>query len=109
MAITTTQSNNNGQSQMAVFKHVDTATTAAVTVYPGFRPSYVRFENVTDRITMEWFAGMNQGDYLKTIADGTKTLETDDVLTVEVDEGSQASITLSAVGTNDVNIIVATA
>jgi len=42
----------------------------------GFTPRYVRFWNVTDRITIEWHAGMADDTCLKTAAAGTQTLET---------------------------------
>lgn len=100
MALTTTTKNSEGQSRLFTASHLDDAGTSAVSFAPGFRPRYVRVENVTDRIAFEWFDGMALGDYLKTVAAGTKTLETDDVLTVTVAEGSAPAIALSAVGTN---------
>ena len=42
----------------------------------GFTPRYVRFWNVTDRISIEWFEGMAANTCLKTAAAGTQTLET---------------------------------
>lgn len=55
-----------------------TSITAAdyVVVPVGFTPRYVRFENVTDRIAVEWFEGMTDDTCIKTAAAGTKTLET---------------------------------
>lgn len=42
----------------------------------GFTPRYVRFWNVTDQISIEWFEGMAANTCLKTAANGTQTLET---------------------------------
>lgn len=42
----------------------------------GFTPKYVRFENATDRIMVEWFEGMAEDTCIKTVAAGTRTLET---------------------------------
>jgi hypothetical protein len=42
----------------------------------GFTPRYVRFWNVTDRISIEWFEGMAAETCLKTAANGAQTLET---------------------------------
>lgn len=42
----------------------------------GFTPKYIRFWNVTDRISIEWFEGMAADTCLKTAAAGTQTLET---------------------------------
>lgn len=42
----------------------------------GFTPRYIRVENVTDRIAVEWFEGMADDTCVKTAAAGTKTLET---------------------------------
>lgn len=60
------------------------ATVAAgvLTVTLGFVPMYVKLINVTDSLQFEWFDGMNQGDYIKTIANGTRSLETGDALTI---------------------------
>jgi hypothetical protein len=60
------------------------ATVAAgvLTVTLGFVPMHVKLVNVTDKIAFEWFDGMNQGDYLKTVANGAVTLETGDEFTI---------------------------
>lgn len=42
----------------------------------GFTPRYIKVENVTDRISAEWYEGMAQDTCVKTAAAGTKTLET---------------------------------
>lgn len=77
---------------------VSTTTNASIaagvlTITLGFVPTYFKLLNVTDRIACEWYAGMNQGDYIKTIADGTATLETGDALTItpETRVGGSAS------------------
>ena len=55
-----------------------TAITAAdsTLVTLGFTPKYVVWENVTDRIKVEWYEGMAANTSIKTIAAGTRTLET---------------------------------
>lgn len=42
----------------------------------GFTPRYIKVENVTDRISTEWYEGMAADTCIKTAAAGTKTLET---------------------------------
>ena len=42
----------------------------------GFTPRYIRFQNITDRIAVEWFEGMAADTCLKTAAAGTVTIET---------------------------------
>lgn len=51
-------------------------TTDYLAQVVGFTPAYVRFWNVTDRICIEWHAGMAADTCLKTAANGTQTLET---------------------------------
>ena len=52
-------------------------TAADYAVYSvGFTPRYVRFQNITDRISVERFEGMTADTCLKTAAAGTKTIET---------------------------------
>lgn len=55
-----------------------TAITAAdsTLVRLGFTPKYVVWENVTDRVKIEWYEGMAANTSIKTVAAGTRTLET---------------------------------
>jgi hypothetical protein len=55
-----------------------TAITAAdsTLVNLGFTPKYVCWENVTDRVKIEWYEGMAANTSIKTAAAGTRTLET---------------------------------
>lgn len=77
MAITSTQSMHPGSvSNVAVGRYLDTGTAAAFTITTGFKPRYVRVENLTDRNGYEWFEGMADAAALKTVAAGTKTLLT---------------------------------
>jgi len=95
--ITATETKGQGQPRAFHRRFLDDAATpAAVVVYPGFRPNYVCLENLTDRIKYEWYTGMAEGDYVKTLAAGTRTLETDDVLVVEDDTGARPAITVAA-------------
>ena len=55
----------------------------------GFLPRYVVWENVTDRIKGEWFEGMAANSCIKTIADGTRSLEV---------TGVNGGLTVSATG-----------
>lgn len=73
-----------------------------LTITPGFIPKRVLAMNVTDRISWEFFDGMNQGDYLEQVANGTRTLETDDKIVINTTTGV-VTITLSdlSVGDND--------
>jgi hypothetical protein len=97
MTITSRTKNAQGQPQRLTYEHLDDAASpAAIVLYPGFKPTKVIVVNITDRISYEYMAGMNEGDYLKTVAAGTRTLETDDVLVVEDDDGSRPSITVVA-------------
>jgi hypothetical protein len=80
----------------------DVSTTAnasiaagVLTVTLGFVPTYAKVMNVTDSISLEWYAGMNQGDYIKTIANGTVSLATDDALTITSRTGAGGSASQS--------------
>lgn len=93
MALTTnTQSNSNGVCNFAVGKIVsDAGAAAAATITLGFTPRYIKFVNLTDRITDEWFEGMASASSLHTVAAGTMTLETTNGIAV-----SGPSFTLTA-------------
>lgn len=70
-----------------------TLASGVLTIEVGFEPTYVRVVNVTDRVTQEWYKGMNQGDFMETVAAGTRTLETDDKVVVAVSETGTAPVT----------------
>lgn len=78
MAITNSVvSNAAGVCNKTVNKFdTDSATAAAVDVAFGYAPRKVTLVNLTDRITHEWYEGMTSGYSLKTVAAGTRTLET---------------------------------
>lgn len=78
MALTTnTQSNTYGIANYATGHIVsDSGAAAITTVSLGFAPRVVRFRNVTDRISDEWYEGMASASSLHTVANGTVTLET---------------------------------
>lgn len=50
--------------------------TDFVRVTCGFRPKRIHVENVTSRISLDWWEGMAANTSIKTAAAGTKTLET---------------------------------
>jgi hypothetical protein len=79
MAITGTVRNDPGIHNFASGSFQDTGTILATAIKLGFVPRYVRLENVTDRDGWEWFEGAANGTTLKTVAAGTRTLDTADV------------------------------
>lgn len=54
-----------------------TSITAAdyIEITVGFKPKYVEWLNVTDRVGGEFYEGMAANSCLKTVANGTRTLE----------------------------------
>jgi hypothetical protein len=70
-----------------------TAITAAdyVEIQVGFKPKYVKFNNITDRICVEFYAGMTADNCLKTAAAGTRTLETTNQGITLTDRGFRVS------------------
>jgi len=72
---------NQSQGTPAFANGVDvfdaTAITAAdyVEVVVGFKPKYVQWVNMTDRVSGEYYEGMADNSCLKTVAAGTRTLE----------------------------------
>lgn len=67
----------NGTTQGSVVYDATAIVAADSTrIFTGFKPRYVRWENATDRISIEWFEGMVANTSIKTAAAGTRTLET---------------------------------
>lgn len=87
MAITTnTKSQSMGVVNHAVGQVVtDGGAAAAATFTVGFIPRIVRFHNLTDRISDEWYEGMSAANSMHTVAAGTRTLETTNGITVGTD------------------------
>lgn len=73
-----------------VFDATAITATDYVEVFPGFVPQKVVWENITDRIRIEWYAGMAANSCIKTAANGTRTLEV---------TGVNGGITVPATGT----------
>ena len=64
-------------TKITTISHLDDAGSPAAASYRvGFQPRYVRVENATDRILNEWYEGMTSGHAVKTVAAGTRSLET---------------------------------
>lgn len=95
MTLLSTQVNADGVVRKASGSRTGTRVAADFTIFLGFIPTYVKVVNITDRVQSEWFAGMNQGDSLKTIANGTRSLETSDGLIVGVAETDNAPDTVA--------------
>ena len=85
MAGTQEQSRPSGVNHFVQGSISGTYTAANETLTLGFVPRYFKVTDITTRISGEWYNGMNSGDYLKTVAAGTRTLETDDKIVVNTD------------------------
>jgi hypothetical protein len=77
--LTLTQLPSQANGQLAVGKVVfdATAITAAdyIEIDVGFKPKAVEFVNATDRITGQYYEGMDDNSCIKTAANGVRTLE----------------------------------
>ena len=73
-------SNDQATGQFAAGKITYDATAIVTTEYTrvecGFQPRYIEWENLTDRIKVEWNEGFTSAQCLKTAAAGTRTLDT---------------------------------
>lgn len=76
--ITTTndQSTGGAASGKIVFDSTAITTTDYVRVECGFQPRRILWLNLTDRISVDWFEVMTASQNLKTVAAGTRTLDT---------------------------------
>ena len=59
----------------AIFDATAIVAADSVVINVGFTPTYVCWENVTDRVKVEWYTGMAANSCIKTAAAGTRTLE----------------------------------
>lgn len=67
----------NGRAQgKVVFPATAIVAADYVEIDVGFKPKHVKWVNLTDRVTVEFYEGMTANNCLKTAAAGTQTLET---------------------------------
>lgn len=86
MAITSTVVPAQETTRVTSISHLDDAGSPAAASYDlGYTPRYVKVDNVTDRISFEWYTGMTTDHAVKTVAAGTRTLETSGGVTVSGD------------------------
>lgn len=97
MAITTnTQSASQIRNQAVGQVVTDAGAAAAATFTCGFLPRVVRFHNLTDRISDEWFEGMAAASSLHTVAAGTRTLEATNGITLTANGFTVTATTMVA-------------
>jgi hypothetical protein len=84
MALTTNTQNRSAGVVNHATGHVvtDAGAAADTTFTTGFKPKIVRFYNITDSISYEWFEGMAAVSAQKNILDGTRSLNTTEGVTV---------------------------
>lgn len=85
MTITKSQTATGALAQSATGKYTDDAATPAkMTITLGFSPQHIRVTNLTTRVAFEWMLGMAVGESLKSAAAGTRTLETDTAIVINL-------------------------
>jgi len=95
MAITSSLKTSPAPRSIAVGAFLDTGTVKKSVVKLGFLPRFVQLVDVTNRITYEWYEGMAADSAVKTIADGTRSLETTNGITVSaLDTGAVSTWTV---------------
>ena len=83
---TSTINASNGILNRTIQAFTTDAVAAADTTFNfGFKPRLVKFVNLTDRITEEWFEGMAAGNVLHTVAAGTRTIDANSLIVVNSD------------------------
>lgn len=84
MALTTnSQSQAGGVSNLSVGQVVTDSGGAVDTTFTlGFTPRYIQWVNRTDSIMLEWFEGMAANSAVRTIANGTRSLDVSSGITV---------------------------
>src|SRR5262245_19117862 len=101
MALSNTQTSNMGVYNIAVGRLSGTYTAADFTITLGFVPRYFCIENLTDRIKYEWYEGMTGTHYLKTVAAGTRTLDTSSGITVGTDGTVIVDVSVDGIQTDN--------
>jgi hypothetical protein len=92
MAITSSTKPSPTHQNQAYGAFIDTGTVKKSAVKLGFRPRYIKLVNATDRTTYEWHEGMASGTTIKTVAAGTRTLDTVDAAIAVAAEGASIDL-----------------
>jgi len=66
----------------------DAGAAADTTIQLGFMPRVVRWVNLTDRISLEWYQDMAANSAVRTVAAGTRTLDVASGVTVNGSSGT---------------------
>lgn len=86
MAITQNTAHGVEKTRLTTVSYLDDAASPATPALKlGFKPRYIKIDNVTDRIALEWYEGMASGTAVKTLAAGTRSLEASGGVTVAGD------------------------
>jgi hypothetical protein len=98
MALTTNsqtiQTNVHNMSQGVLVN--DAGGAVAVTLTLGFVPRHFRIVNVTDQIEYEWHFGMTNPGAIRTVAAGTRTLQTTEGPTVSSTHPTSGQVSIPA-------------
>lgn len=85
MAITSTQTEHQVRN-MAVGRYISTGTAAAFKITTGFKPRYVKVQNLAATgSTTEWYEGMTAAYAVKRVTAGDFTMPTSLGITVAED------------------------
>ncbi len=77
MTQTITTSSGDGVSRVATGRYLDTGTVAAIDIVCGFRPKYVKIQNLASTgATLEWYEGMADASAWKSVVAGDGSLIT---------------------------------
>jgi len=87
MALTTnTKSQTSGVCNVTHGQLVtDGGTAAALTIYTGFAPRYIKLVNITAGTQYEWYEGMANANCMKEVTAGTYALDTSSGPTINAD------------------------
>lgn len=88
------ESQDGGVSNLAMGYFTADGTDTVVTT--GFLPRYIEVLNLTDRISHEWYRGMDATNTLKTVAAGTRTLDTTSAIVAKGASDEQRGFTIPA-------------
>lgn len=81
-----------------------TYTAADTIVSIGFNPGYIKVVNATTRLMLEWHEGLAASNYIKTVAAGTRTLETDGALLPNGDNTFTITLAGGGMADNDTTV-----
>jgi hypothetical protein len=83
-----------------------TATGEDVIIPLGMLPTHIVIVDVTDNIQWDWYRGLAATNTIKTVAAGTRTIDTNSAIVITTDLAGNASVKIAAATAVNASLLI---